>query len=47
MVKPREVLARIFDILLRLHPHVEDRTIPATANDFAMHAPLAPLTLGP
>lgn len=46
-IEPRQLLPRILDVFLRLHAHVEDRAILAAANDFAMHAPLAALTLGP
>ena len=31
-VKPRQLLPRILDILLRLHAHIKDRTILTRAN---------------
>ena len=46
-VKSSQLLARIFDILLRLHAHVEDGAILARANDLVVQTALAPLTLRP
>ena len=47
MIEACQLLPRILDILLRLHAHVEDRTILARADDLAVHAALAALTLRP
>lgn len=47
IIKPTQLLPRILHILLRLHPHVEDRAILTAADDLAMHTALTPLTLGP
>lgn len=46
-VKPGQLFRTLLDFLFRLHPHVENRTIPTAANDLAMHAPLTSLTLRP
>ncbi len=37
-VKSLQLLVRIFEVLLRLHPHVEDRTVLARADNLAVHA---------
>lgn len=47
MIKPRQLLPRILYILLRLHPHIEYRTIPTLADNLTMQTPLTPLTLRP
>jgi hypothetical protein len=46
-IKTTQLLPRILYILLRFHPHVEDRAILTAANNFTMHTSLAPLALRP
>ena len=46
-IKPRQLLARILDILLRLHAHVKNGTIFTRTNDLVVQTALAPLTLRP
>ena len=47
VIEARQLLARILDVLLRLHAHVEDRTVLARADDLAVHAALTALALRP
>ena len=46
-VEALELLAGVLDVLLGLHAHVEDGAVLATADDLAVHAALASLTLCP
>ena len=46
-IEPRQLLARILNILLSLHAHIKDRAISRTTNDLAMQAALTALTLSP
>lgn len=46
-IKPRQLLARVLNVLLSLHAHVEDGAVLAGANDFVVQATLAALALGP
>ena len=46
-IKPTQLLPRLLDLLPRLHPHIEDRTIPTTAQHLTMHTALTALTLCP
>ena len=47
IIEPFNLPPGILDILLGLHPHVEDRTVAARADDLVVHAALAALALGP
>ena len=46
-IEPLQLLACFLQVLLGLHPHVEDGAILAAAYDLAVHAPLTPLALSP
>lgn len=46
-IKPRQLLSRILNILLRFHSHVENRTILTATDNLTVHASLTPLTLRP
>lgn len=46
-IKPLNLFACVFDVFLRLHPHVENGTVPAGTDYFVVHAALATLTLSP
>src|SRR6266536_3809901 len=46
-IEPNQLSPRILHILLRLHPHIKDRTILTTANNLTMHTPLTSLALRP
>jgi hypothetical protein len=47
IVKANKLFARVLDILLGLHAHVEDGAISTGANDLVVHTALASLTLRP
>jgi hypothetical protein len=47
IVETNKLFARVLDILLGLHAHVEDGAISARANDLVVHTALASLTLRP
>ena len=46
-IKPRQLLPRVFNVLLRLHAHVEYGAILAGADDLVVQTPLTPLALRP